>query len=469
MSDMRNTFGSKQVFLDMEDIPVGSDFPRIIEEAVCNCELLLAIIGPSWFEFRDDSGRRRIDDHTDFVRLEIRAALERQIPIIPVLVENAKFPKADELPDALKLLATMQGIALTHNRWDEDIVRLFTAIENVTVEPRISRQYSSALDKQDQGRWLEALTDFEAIASVKPNYLDVPERTEPLRTLAYKLSKLGPKAGGWQGLASKYPIALMVLVCLLPNILAAVFNYLFNWEVIVQPMTRRGIAHAQSYYQVCAVFVNGIGFLAGMALFIYFATPVSRGLADVARGKLIPQETLAFFRRRCLVLGQYAALIGACLWIMAGPIYPLMIGALGFRDYVYFIASLAICGAFVAIYPFLIVTWLCAHVYFLAFITPGSVAAEDELTLTLVDKWKWRYLAMAGALPMLLLALGVVLGSSIGSRWASILLGIFGIVGVVGFILALWLFQAIQADIVLLKEAIWAYGIKHNNQNERHR
>jgi len=90
MSDLRNTFGSKQVFLDMEDIAAGSDFPRIIEEAVSNCELLLAVIGPSWVEVRDESGQRRIAEVNDFVRLEIAAALERKIPIIPVLEEKFK-------------------------------------------------------------------------------------------------------------------------------------------------------------------------------------------------------------------------------------------------------------------------------------------------------------------------------------------------------------------------------------------
>lgn len=460
MSDLRNTFGSKQVFLDMEDIDAGSDFPRIIEEAVGNCEMLLAVIGPNWSELRDEAGQRRIEDANDFVRLEIAAALERKIPIIPVLVEDAKMPKVDELPGQISLLATMQGIPLTHDRWDDDIARLFAAIESVTVEPKVARLYSKALASLDQGCWWEALTDFEAIVSIQPRYLDVPERIEPLRTLTKKLSSLGPKASKWQALATQYPLVLMLIASLLPNVLAALFNYLFNLEVIVHPLVKRGVWQAEKYFQVSAGLVNGIGFLCGVALFIYFARPVSRGLADITKGTALPHEILAFLRRRCLLLGQYAALIGACLWILAGPIYPLAINVLGVRDYMFFISSITICGVFVATYPFLVVTWLCTHVYYLAFITPGSVAANDLATLTRVDSLRWRYLAMAGALPMLVLALGVMLGSSIGSRSAAILLGIFGVVGVAGFILAFWLFQSIQSDIVMLKEATLAYGNK---------
>jgi hypothetical protein len=464
LSDMRNTFGGKQVFLDMEDIAAGSDFPIIIDEAVRNCELLLALIGPKWVELRDESGQRRIENLTDFVRLELGAALECKIPIIPVLLENAKMPKADELPDELKLLSTLQGISLTYDRWDDDIARLFVAIERITVEPQVERQYSGALDRLDQGHWQEALTEFEEIASIQPHYLDVPERIKPLRELTKNWSRLGPKANRWHDLASRYPLMLMVIVSLLPNALAAVFNYLFNLEVIVHPMARRGVEQAENYFQLWAVLVNSIGFLTGIAIFIIFARPVSQGLADLVRGKVAPQESLTFLRRRCLLLGQYAALISACIWIVAGPIYPLMIGTLEFRDYVYFITSLAMCGIFVATYPFLIVTWLCTHVFYPSFLSPGLVAWDDVATLNRVDSWRWRYLAMAGALPMIVLALGLILGPSIVSRWATILLGICGFVGFSGFISALWLFQAIQSDIVLLKEATFAYGGKLDNQ-----
>jgi TIR domain len=460
MSDLRNNFGSKQIFLDMEDIAAGSDFPTIIDQAVSNCELLLLVMGPNWSDLRDESGHRRIEEANDFVRLEIAGALQRKIPIIPVLVENTKMPRQQELPEEIKQLSTLQGMPLTHERWDDDMARLIAVIENVTVEPLIARRYASALAKLNTGNWQEALTDFESVIAIQPGYSDVPERIEPLRFLANRLSLLGPKPAGWQHLASKFPVLLMVIVCLIPNLLASVFNYLFNWEVIVKPMVKGVGDKAERYFEISAMFVNGIGFFAGIVVFIILAKPVSRGLADLASGKVITDETLVFLRRRCLVLGQYVALIGAGLWIIAGPIYPLSINALGMREYIFFISSLALCGVFVATYPFLIVTWLCTHVYYRAFITPGSVTAEDITTLARVDSWRWRYLAMAGALPMLVLALGVIFGSSIGSRWASILLGIFGVVGVAAFILALWLFQAIQADIALLKEASLAYKDK---------
>jgi len=84
------------------------------------------------------------------------------------------------------------------------------------------------------------------------------------------------------------------------------------------------------------------------------------------------------------------------MWIAAGPVYPILIGALEIRDYVLFIISLAISGIAVAAYPFMIVTWLCTHVFYRPFVCPGSISDGDFALLKQVDSWKWTYLSLAG-------------------------------------------------------------------------
>ena len=79
-------------------------------EAVAKSDVLLAIIGPGWLEVRDDAGRRRLDDPHDFVRIEIATALKRNIPVIPILLESARVPKAAQLPDDLKELPQRNGL-----------------------------------------------------------------------------------------------------------------------------------------------------------------------------------------------------------------------------------------------------------------------------------------------------------------------------------------------------------------------
>ncbi len=99
------TFGETGLFMDVAHIPLGVNFVRVLREEVAKCHVLLAVIGPNWLEARDDDGSRRLDNPNDFVRVEIAAALARDIPVIPILLEGTKMPKAAALPADLHELA----------------------------------------------------------------------------------------------------------------------------------------------------------------------------------------------------------------------------------------------------------------------------------------------------------------------------------------------------------------------------
>ena len=104
-------FGDDQVFMDVDTIALGVDFAEVITQAVSTCEVLLAVIGPRWLTATDEDGRRRLDDPDDLVRLEIAAALERDIRVIPILVEGAVMPRRQQLPEALAGLARRNALA----------------------------------------------------------------------------------------------------------------------------------------------------------------------------------------------------------------------------------------------------------------------------------------------------------------------------------------------------------------------
>ncbi|MFL6515935.1 MAG: tetratricopeptide repeat protein, partial [Chthoniobacterales bacterium] len=57
-------------------------------------------------------GSRRIDDPSDFVRLEVEYALRRNIPLIPVLVNSTPMPKPETLPAELRELAFRNALPL---------------------------------------------------------------------------------------------------------------------------------------------------------------------------------------------------------------------------------------------------------------------------------------------------------------------------------------------------------------------
>ena len=83
----------------------GMDFAKQLDHQVAQCRVLLAVIGPHWFDAKDKSGARRLDSDKDYVRVELATALERDITVIPILVDGAVLPAEDSLSDDLKPLA----------------------------------------------------------------------------------------------------------------------------------------------------------------------------------------------------------------------------------------------------------------------------------------------------------------------------------------------------------------------------
>jgi tetratricopeptide (TPR) repeat protein len=113
-------FGRNKLFMDVDNIPVGRDFEDYLNSQVAACDAMLAIIGPNWLSAKDETGQRRLDNPSDFIVIEIGAALARNIPVVPVLVDGAHMPKASELPDSLKPLARRQAIQVRHTNFNSD-------------------------------------------------------------------------------------------------------------------------------------------------------------------------------------------------------------------------------------------------------------------------------------------------------------------------------------------------------------
>ena len=88
-------FGAERVFMDVTMEP-GVDFAETIQAAVGSCGALVALIGEEWLTVTDARGQRRIDDPADVHRMEIEAALDRRVRLIPTLVQDARMPGAGD-------------------------------------------------------------------------------------------------------------------------------------------------------------------------------------------------------------------------------------------------------------------------------------------------------------------------------------------------------------------------------------
>lgn len=144
-------FGAERVFMDVEGIAPGTDFVDAIERAVTSCKVLIVLIGKEWTAIQDNSGRRRLDDPNDFIRLETSTALKRDIRVVPVLVEGALMPRADELPDELSGLSRRQAIEVSHKQWEASTGNLIEALDKIyfpdaVVEPSPTTAGSEVTD-----------------------------------------------------------------------------------------------------------------------------------------------------------------------------------------------------------------------------------------------------------------------------------------------------------------------------------
>jgi Flp pilus assembly protein TadD len=120
-----------QIFMDVDTIELGADFAAAIAREVASCDVLIALIGPTWSTITDRRGRRRLDDPDDFVVLEIRVALEREIRVIPVLVDGAVMPDRHDLPEGLQGLALRNAVRLDHETFRSDVAALLDVVDRI--------------------------------------------------------------------------------------------------------------------------------------------------------------------------------------------------------------------------------------------------------------------------------------------------------------------------------------------------
>lgn len=121
-------FGKDTVFKDVDSIPLGVDFRKHLGDSVGQCNVLLAIIGRQWLTGK--AGGRAPDDPRDYVRVELEAALQRGIPVIPVLVQGATLPEENDLATSLQTLAYRNGISVRPDPdFHQDVDRLIKGIE----------------------------------------------------------------------------------------------------------------------------------------------------------------------------------------------------------------------------------------------------------------------------------------------------------------------------------------------------
>src|ERR1700745_3848211 len=122
-NELLGKLGKNSVFMDVDSIALGRDFRGALQKTLESCDLML-LIGQDLADVKDEEGRSRLHNPGDFVRLEIEAALKRDIVVTPILVQGAHMPAPEQLPAEIRDLVYRNGFELSHNRWESDFAEM---------------------------------------------------------------------------------------------------------------------------------------------------------------------------------------------------------------------------------------------------------------------------------------------------------------------------------------------------------
>ena len=128
-------FGDEQVFMDIDNIPLGVNFLDYLHEQLDNVDVVLPVIGSNWINTLDDKGNRRLDNPDDFVRVEIESALKRGALVIPIYLQGLQGVPLEELPESLHELHYLNAKFVRRGAdFERDVQGLIKGIEAYFLE-----------------------------------------------------------------------------------------------------------------------------------------------------------------------------------------------------------------------------------------------------------------------------------------------------------------------------------------------
>lgn len=135
---------SGQVFWDRDALLPGVKYKPEIETTLCGCAAVIVVIGEQWLDIRDETGRRRLEDPQDILRLELRTAIAHDIPhdipLVPLLVGGATMPHTADLPDDLKPLTDWNAMRLSLDDAKLSVSKLVAVLDRILEERRLQQQ-----------------------------------------------------------------------------------------------------------------------------------------------------------------------------------------------------------------------------------------------------------------------------------------------------------------------------------------
>ncbi len=123
-------FGVDRVFMDTASLRLGEPFATTIASNLQRTGAMVVLIGPRWLEGLA-KGDGRLDGSSDFVFREVSTALDRNVPVVPVLLDGAPMPAPNELPPALSELFLRNSVEIAAAQFESNTDALVGALTRI--------------------------------------------------------------------------------------------------------------------------------------------------------------------------------------------------------------------------------------------------------------------------------------------------------------------------------------------------
>ncbi|MFE6923946.1 serine/threonine-protein kinase [Nocardia sp. NPDC057663] len=262
-----------------------------------------------------------------------------------------------------------------------------------------------------------------------------------------------PPPKSWRLQLRRFPLLAMWLAIGIPNALASWYNIVHNETLIVSRLSET----AQQSFVVITTGVNLVFFPIGAATLIYLARFVLSVPRGMRHGKRYDPATLRRTRHDTLRVGDRAVIVTSSLWALSSITFPISLhlaaGDVPARAVIHFFASLLVCGAIAAAYPFFLVTFYMVRCIYPIFLRHGEISADDSAWLRGLSRRSTWYLAVAASVPLLAVA-GVTFLPPVDIPEVILAVRVLCVGGIVAFVGSYLLFRALEADLAALDRVV---------------
>jgi len=218
----------------------------------------------------------------------------------------------------------------------------------------------------------------------------------------------------------QFPVLMVIVVGLMPNLLAGFFNYRYNVLAIIQDMPTSSV----NRFDKVQLVVNSLAFPLGITIAVWAALRAMRLLSGDNKEEAVEGG------RRVLLFGRFVSMFALVMWTVSGLIFPIAIDwgqSIGF--YLHFFLSLALCGIAAVAYPYFLLTALAVRLYIPALMRNKIITGPRWQDLQLVRKLNHVHLLLCALMPLLGVLLLAFFSVSNDPKWPVLVVSGGGLIG----------------------------------------